>query len=285
MSTEPLAASTHEFDRQTAVRPLPGTAPDAPAGRYAAALTGGWSVGGGVNGGFQLGVVGAAVRAHLPAHSDPVSISAHYLSAGTDGPAEVEVDLERVGRLATVRARLMQGGATRIAAIGTFGDLAAAHEAAAGDERLTATPPDLPAPERCPGPEHTPPQMLEIAPMMERFEMRFDPACAGFAVGAPSGQGRLSAWFRFRDGREPDTLSLLTALDVLPPVTFDLGRPGWAPTLSLTAHVRRRPAPGWLRITQATRHLAGGMFEEDCEVWDADDHLVAQARQLALVPR
>ena len=86
-------------------------------------------------------------------------------------------------------------------------------------------------------------------------------------------------------GREPDVLALLSAVDALPPVTFCLGMPGWAPTLELTAHVRARPAPGWLRVRHATRNLAGGMFEEDCEVWDSTDRLVAQSRQLALAPR
>ena len=49
--------------------------------------------------------------------------------------------------------------------------------------------------------------------------------------------------------------------------------------------MRARPAPGWLRVLHATRNLAGGMFEEDCEVWDSADRLVAQSRQLALAPR
>ena len=80
-------------------------------------------------------------------------------------------------------------------------------------------------------------------------------------------------------------IALLLVVDALPPVTFDLGMPGWAPTLKLTAHVRARPAPGWARVRHATRTIAGGCFEEDCEVWDAEGHLVAQSRQLALLPR
>ena len=32
------------------------------------------------------------------------------------------------------------------------------------------------------------------------------------------------------------------------------------------AHVRRRPAPGWLRMAFATRHVTGGFLEEDGEV-------------------
>jgi hypothetical protein len=78
---------------------------------------------------------------------------------------------------------------------------------------------------------------------------------------------------------------LLLAVDTLPPVTFDLGMSGWAPTLELTAHVRARPAPGWLRIRVSTRNFAGGLLEEDAEVWDSRDRLVAQSRQLARAPR
>ena len=56
--------------------------------------------------------------------------------------------------------------------------------------------------------------------------MRFDPACVGWAMGAPSGRGHLQAWFRLADGRDVDPVRLLMVLDALPPVTFDLGRRG-----------------------------------------------------------
>jgi hypothetical protein len=112
-----------------------------------------------------------------------------------------------------------------------------------------------------------------------------DPDTAGWAMGRPSGRGVVRGWFRMADGREPDPLSLLLAVDALPPVTFDLGLPGWAPTLELTAHVRAVPAPGWLKIVHATRNFAGGLLEEDAEVWDSAGRLVAQSRQLARAPR
>ncbi len=119
---------------------------------------------------------------------------------------------------------------------------------------------------------------------MSRFDMRFDVASAGWAMGAPSGRGLIQCWFRLPD-REPDPISLLLAVDAMPPATFDLGMYGWAPTLELTAHVRAKPAPGWLRLHHATRNVAGGMFEEDAEVWDSSGRLVAQSRQLARIPR
>jgi hypothetical protein len=134
-------------------------------------------------------------------------------------------------------------------------------------------------------PGRPPPEFLEVAPLTRRFDLRFEPESAGWAMGRPSGRGLLQGWFRLADGRQPDPVSLPTVVDALPPVTFDLGMPGWAPTMELTAHVRAVPAPGWLKVRHATRNLAGGMFEEDCEVWDSRGRLVAQSRQLARQPR
>ena len=95
----------------------------------------------------------------------------------------------------------------------------------------------------------------------------------------------IQGWFKLADDRPLDPISLLLVVDALPPTTFDLGMPGWAPTLELTAHVRARPAAGWLRCAFTTRFVTGGFLEEDGEVWDETDTLVAQSRQLALVPR
>ena len=93
----------------------------------------------------------------------------------------------------------------------------------------------------------------------------------------------MRAWFGLADGRDPDPLSLLLAVDALPPTAFELGLSGWVPTVELTVHVRSRPAPGPLRVSITTRNLAGGFLEEDAEVWDSADRLVAQSRQLARV--
>nr|WP_228278472.1 acyl-CoA thioesterase domain-containing protein [Brevibacterium limosum] len=86
-----------------------------------------------------------------------------------------------------------------------------------------------------------------------------------------------------RDG--PGSAVPAHVLDSFPPVMFDLGRFNWAPTMELTAHVRALPAPGWIGARLSTRNIAGGMFEEDCELWDSDGRLVAQSRQLARQPR
>lgn len=273
---------TFEFDAHTAVR----SAGDDADGRYAADLDRGWVVGGGVNGGYLLALIGTALRETFPKKPDPLAVSAYYLSAATPGPATVAVDVRREGgTVATASAELRQAGAqgeeTRIAALATYGDL----DRLGDDVRTTAEEPVLPPPDACVANTFAPQEILDLAPMMGRFDMRFHPDHVGWAVGQPSGRGEIAAWFRLADGREPNPISLLMVVDALPPVTFDLGMMGWAPTLELTAHVRAKPAPGWLKVRHVTRNLAGGMFEEDCEVWDSAGRLVAQSRQLARQPR
>jgi hypothetical protein len=123
-----------------------------------------------------------------------------------------------------------------------------------------------------------------VLPIMERVRMCFDPAVIGFRRGEPTGRGELRAWLAFADGRDPDPLALLYALDALPPATFDLAEAtGWVPTLSLTAYVRSLPAPGPLAVRQRAGLVEGGLVDEECEVWDARGRLVAQATQLAAV--
>ncbi|MCB0896019.1 MAG: thioesterase family protein [Nocardioides sp.] len=266
---------TYEFDGHIAV-----TCRD--KGTWSADLTPGWQVGGGVNGGYLLAVIGNALRQTFPDKPDPIAVSAYYLSATAPGPATISVDVRRDGgSVATAAADLRQGEDARITALATYGDLARLGD----DVRTTAEEPVLPPPDECVANTMAPPEVRAIAPLMDRFDMRFHPDHIGWTIGRPSGQGVLSAWFRLVDGREPDPVSLLMVVDALPPVTFDLGMMGWAPTLELTAHVRARPAPGWLKVRHATRNMAGGMFEEDCEVWDSAGRLVAQSRQLARQPR
>jgi acyl-CoA thioesterase len=273
-----LTAMTHppaEFDRDIALV-------ETGERKYAADLRPGWVVGSGVNGGYLLAVLGHAVR-RSARHPDPLTISAYYLSATRPGPASVATRLLREGAsVSTAAADLAQDGEPRITVLATYGDL----DGLPDDVATTAQEPDLPPREKCWGLDLAPPGFRETAPpLLGRFELRIDPATAGWATGRPGGRGVIQAWFRLNDDREPDPLSLLLAVDAMPPVTFELGRMGWAPTLELTVHVRARPAPGWLKLRHETRNMAGGMFEEDCEVWDSAGRLVAQSRQLARLPR
>lgn len=275
------ASPSCEFDRDTALRPRPGE-----PSLFDAELYERWRVGKAVNGGLLLALTGRALAAELgrapDGHPDPFAISAYYLSSAQPGPATVRTETLRRGRsVSTGTASLIQDGEERLRALATYGDLDG-HDHG-GDVRTIAEPPPMPQPEECVAAELAPPEVLKQAPILERMELRLDPGTVGWAMGEPSGRGRIQGWLRLPDGREPDPLLLLFAVDSLPPVSFDLGVDGWAPTLELTAHVRARPAPGWLRVTHGTRNFADGYLEEDAEVWDSAGRLVAQSRQLAKV--
>lgn len=69
----------------------------------------------------------------------------------------------------------------------------------------------------------------------------------------------------------------------MPPASYDLGLPGWAPTIQLTAHVLRLPAPGPVKVRLSVTEVGGGRMDETAMVWDSRDRLVAQATQLAAI--
>lgn len=249
-------------------------------GRYDARIAPGWDIVGNTNGGYLLSIAARAM-ADAVQRPDPVTITAHYLAPGRPGPAEVTTTSVRSGRrFATVEARLRSGDRDLLAVLGTFGDLSDGD-----DDRLHVDggPPELPPPEDC-----TPVVPAEPfpPPFMGHVELRMHPDDTGFADGRRSGIPRMRGWFRLPDDEPVDTIALLTAVDAFPPTIFNAALPvGWTPTLELTAHVRARPAPGWLACRFTTRFVTGGFLEADGEIWDRAGRLVAQSRQLALVPR
>ncbi|MFJ5550648.1 thioesterase family protein [Streptomyces sp. NPDC093225] len=270
-----------EFDRDTRVTPRA----DEP-GVFDAELSAGWTIISAVNGGYLLALVGRALSEALP-HRDPLTVSAHYLTSSVPGPAVIRTQLVRSGNtLSTGQASLFQYDADgaeveRIRVLASYGDL----DALPDDVRTTAVPPAMPDYYDCFAADAGPAPIPGSSAIVDRLALRLDPATAGWALGAPSGKGEMRAWFGLADGRDADPLSLLLAVDALPPTAFDLGLIGWAPTVELTTHVRCRPAPGPVRVAITTRNLAGGFLEEDAEVWDSAGRLVAQSRQLARAPR
>lgn len=249
-------------------------------GRFTAEVQPGWDIAGKANGGYLIAIAAraASVACERP---DPVSVTAHFMSPAEPGPVSIDTEVLKVGRrFATVRATVRDGERPLLALLGSYAGLDS--QAGAPAERVDASPPDLPPPERCVKAEPTetwPP------PFMGRVDLRLHPDDA-LLDGRPSGEPRVRGWFRFPDDEALDTLGLLVAVDAFPPTVFNAALPiTWTPTLELTSHVRARPQPGWLRCAFTTRFITGGFLEEDGEVWDASGRLVAQSRQLALLGR
>ena len=202
-------------------------------------------------------------RPSLPGKPDPLSVSAYYLSATRPGPGRGRRAGAARGRHASPPPR------PTCARAATRGSpcwrRTATSTATPTTCRTTAEPFDLP-PRRAVRAQHAGAAGACARSRRSWAASRCSstPTHVGWAVGEPNDSGVLSAWFRLEDGREPDPLSLLLVVDALPPVMFTYGRLGWAPTLELTAHVRAKPAPGWLRGAPRDpqhrgRHVRGGL--------------------------
>ncbi len=268
-----MSAEDHAFARATAVSPTEN-------GRYAAAVDGGWGVGGAANGGYLLAI---AVRAGLDTlpHPHPVAVSGHFLRPPADGPASVEVEPLRAGRtVSSARVRLVEPAGVVLNVLLSASNLDDDRER---HDWSLVQPPPMPPPDECTSGNPTLPGGVRIG-LLDHVDVRLDPATA-HRVREPAEPIEYRGWVRLADGAEPDPLVALLAADALPPTTFRLGIFGWAPTVEMTFLLRGLPAPGWLAVRTSTQRVAGGWFDENAEVWDAAGKLVGQARQLARVGR
>jgi acyl-CoA thioesterase len=254
------------------------------ADRYQVSISGVWNVGRFPNGGYLLALTAAAARAHVSTLSDEqfrvITATGHYLRAGEAGPAEVDVQLVRRGRtLISVQASLSQGGRELVRALLAF----APGTVDTGRVAPLVAAPRLPPPEYCIPALGTLPTGLEL-PIVDQVDIRMvQPGYLTGQLAGPDSQPRstVAAWFRFREPSPVDELAACLVVDAFTPVPLEWIRHGWSPTLELTIHPRRAPAPGWLRVIRRTRLLADGHYEEDAEVWDSTDALIADSRQLA----
>jgi hypothetical protein len=233
-----------------------------------------WGFRGRPHGGFLLALAArAAMCASQRPH--PHVVSGSFIRSAESGAAEVHVELMKQGRLVThMQATLSQRGNVVVAA-----------QVAVGE-------PDHDQPSWLQLPDPPPAPYAECVPvphrpgrtgLLERLDIRYDPATTPDLSGG-TGAARIRGWVEFRDGSPPDALAAVLAADALPPSVLNLGMAGWAPTVHMTMYVRRPPAPGPLAVSVAARLAAGRWFDEVSDVYDASGALVAQGRQLALMP-
>lgn len=243
---------------------------------YAAKVSERWDALSGPNGGYLLAIGLQALCAEMPL-PDPLVASAYYLRGARRGPAAVRTETIRAGRrTASGQARLVQDEREAMRVLATFGDLGRSE----GRRLMFNEPPSLPPPEACVEPMGE--GSMPGVSIVERFDYRF-PRTPGWLRGEPAHEPVMEFWLRLKDGREADPVALALMVDAAPPVVLDMGESG-STTLELTVHLRARPAPGWLACRVSTRHVLEGFHEEDFEIWDSTGTLVAQSRQIALLP-
>ena len=246
-------------------------------GRYGADFTGAWAVPRGAHGGFIAAITVRAMEAALPAEIGPLrSLSCHFLRPAGIGAVEVEVTLERQGRVASsVTARVTQDGAVVLLALAAFGhsfggDL---------DYSLGPPPPDLPLPDG-PLPRFVRPEGVWVPPFIEQLAFTSD--LESRTDGVTSG-----GWLRLATPAIPDAAAMVFYADAWLPTPFlPAARPAMAPTIDYTVHLRRQlPLAGMdehapLLVRFRTEETVDGYFTEDGQLWAPDGTLLAEVRQM-----
>jgi len=254
-------------------------------GTFSARVHDGWDIGGNANGGYLLALVSAAM-CKATGRSLPVAISCHYLGPVNDADVVIETRVVKTGKtFATAHATIRHGERVVVAAIGTCGNALPG----GATRHVTQEMPNLPdfASAVPRGETSTSASPSAMPPgLTKNVDVRLHPDDTGFARGAPNGQALVRGWCAFRDDRPVDALALTLFCDALPPAMFNVaGPPGWVPSVQLSFYLRGIPNGQPVAAEFLTRQLRAGMFEEDGTMWNASGELVAQSRQLALLPR
>ncbi|ROZ98836.1 thioesterase family protein [Gordonia sp. OPL2] len=260
---------------------------------YRAVIDPVFTIGPKVHGGsLQMVVAAAAERAltELTPSSDPaddhdapkipVAIASDYLHAPDAAEVDLEVLVRKRGRTVTVMTvDAVQNGRTTVSSSITCArpDTGAPHHSS--PTVLDGTPAEPPAD----GIALDDSPVAEVNHLGPAMDLVLDAATFPIVRGE-TGEPVVRGWARPKSG-DPDTGFAVLVCDISPPVVMNLALFGWAPTVQLTTYVRRHPAPGWLRFAATSTEVGPGMFEEDHVVMDSTGTIVAQSRQLALIPQ
>lgn len=241
-----------------------------------------WAIIMGANGGHLAAMILRAMQLTVPEPGwEPRTLTVHFARAPKDEPFTITTTVERTGRtMANVSARMTQNGKLVVLGIGI---LSASRE---GPEFSDISMPEVPPPD---GSEN-------VADRMDfAFGRNFD---FRVAYGSPNegdaDRAELGVWMRLREPRAVDHLAATQLLDAFAPAVFaKMGRGGGGkavPTVEMTFHYRETlPVPSdepgaWHLGIFRTQTARGGFIEEDGWLWNENGILVAQARQLALLP-
>lgn len=250
-------------------------------GEYSGEILPGWDVFGIASGGYVMTI---AARAMGMAAQDRelVSITGYFTNPGRSGVVTVQVQPIKTGKgFSTFGAEVTANKRPLVSVIGAY----ARPDRKTGGTTIVEPSFDLPPPDECV-------QAIPSAdgplppPLTDKVRIMIHPEDAVGLFTERSGPALVRGWFRLLDDEPTDPLSLVLAADAFPPAVFmtDLGLK-WTPTLDLTVHIRNPIPTGWLKCRFRTRFVTRGLLEEDGDIWDEDDNLVSQSRQLALVPR
>ncbi|WP_322857631.1 thioesterase family protein [Mycobacterium shigaense] len=276
-------------DSTTVTRPFTDLTTIEPtgAGTFAATIDPMWTIGSKVHGGCLMALCGAAAHQALGEVAlSPIALGANYLSAPDPGEVRLSTSVRRRGRqVCLVDVELSQRDRLAVRCTITLGHLDVDPPRHQETHALTGMAAE-PGADAIPVNSESP--VGQIIHVSQGCDLRLDPTASGFLDGKV-GPPITRMWLRplVTDEVDPDKAALFAIMagDISPPVIMQRGFFGWTPTVQLTTYLRRLPSPGWMRVMASSTLLGDTWFEEDHVIVDAAGHIVAQSRQLALLPK
>lgn len=236
-------------------------------------ITNNWSVNGIPDGGYLMAILAEAMMQHSEMKSTPI-ITANFLDRCEPGGAEILIEKMSASRqFNRFQGSLRQNGKEKIRAFGTFSD----ENKGCPLESCEALAPEIADLEKCP----TVPEIPNYT-IFSQLDVRLDPVCTGWMSGKLSAKSESKGYIKFKNQRPFDVPSILLIADSFPPaVLSSQGMVAWVPTIELSVNIRNIPTTDWLKCSFRTRFITCGLLEEDGEIWDEKDELVAISRQIA----
>ena len=256
----------HKFDKDIAlshISPL----------LFKTKVTDDWSINSVPNGGYILAILANAML-HVSKKNDTPILTANYISRCVSGDADLLVEIfSESSQFTRLQTSLSQNGAEKVRSIGTFAE----KKDTCFIERLESAPPEIAPLEKC---LQVP--ALQNYTLMDRIDVRIDPAGAGWMLGQPGKKSEQRGWIKFHDDRPYDIPSIALIADSFPPaILASQGIISWVPTIEFSVNIRNIPLTKWLKGVFRTRYITCGLIEEDGEIWDENGGLVAISRQIA----
>ncbi|MDT5001613.1 MAG: hypothetical protein QOK12_3718 [Mycobacterium sp.] len=242
-----------------------------------------WTIGPKVHGGAMLALCAKAARLAFGEGAgdvQPIAVIGNFLWAPDPGPMRLVATVRKRGRrVSLVDVELHQGERVAVRSSVTLGDPEHHVPPLLSFNPVVPLMTPEPPPGLAPiGPGHP---MADIVHLAHGCDIR--PALHTLGPRSDGGPPVFEYWVRPK-GVAPDVLFALLCGDVSAPVTFAVGRSGWAPTVQLTAYLRAMPADGWLRVMCTAVQIGQDWFDEDHIVVDCEGRIIVQSRQLAMVP-
>lgn len=266
-----------QFDRDIALTPT-GDA------TYAIDIADTWNVNVGPNGGYIAAIMLNGMKIELGGRGRQTrSVTLHFLSASTPGPASLRVSVEKRGRtLSTATANLIQGDRTIAMAIATFAGTQDSFEF------CDMTPPVVRPPHEIDASQHMGPHMPGHVQFRDHYDQRL---AIGPIPPATTDEGRVGGWTRFRQHRVFDDLAVVAISDSWYPSiqAKALPRPMHAPTIDHTVHfahsvpLSSMAFDDFILVEFTTCIAQDGYLIEDGCMWAPDGTLLARSRQLAIL--